>query len=1037
MNFQIRSLALGIILLIGLCAAARALPDAPRRASQPLRIAGNRDVTSLPGLDLEVTLGHEAASGNRRVQFSLDPSEARLYPSPLEDHHHLKLAGMENHGEPGDPLLPVKTIVLTLPKGAVLTSARVISGRVAPVLDRFTPVPAPEPAFWGIDVSSSPRYEKRDASYGSDVYFPGHFLSMDTGADRENTFAFLRVHPLQWNPATGEACLLLRAEIEVRFAQSPLIAPGASPDRIDDECVILAPELLQSQAEALAAFHLDRDGMESEVITLEWIDANYTEAEDPPVGGYAQFQPSYIVGYDYSLARKIVSYLRDDGAHPNLEYVTILGDAGLVPPSYYVNFGSDWHSWPPTDLFYASPDYDYYSDYHVGRIPVSDSSELTVILDKFEVWSDSLDPDWFSNLALTGGNPFDSYEYFGELICVDPVNRGYLEGHEVDKYFVTDARFSSSHVLPLFSEGGFGFVHQILHGSGGSIWFDDHTSINGFYLTGLPARSHPPVVTCIACECGAYDRDLVPQMSFLISFGEGVTKSPAGGIAYIGGSRSNAGTPIYYLDEGNLVIDREEYMADLLTRVYHSYHLGASTLGELYSMSVDSFVAYNSMGSYLNRWTLFCSVLLGDPALGLPQQSSGNAYTTPFLSGQDPDYYNAPGFPVFHVQDSMRITAETSSPSCALKIVRAEDLGPTIHRDSLPSAPLDFYYEPENGSHFSLARALAEDGREGWRYFVSGTGEIVVDGSKTDWETACIDPLAVDPADFTPLTWDVQELYASFDETFFYFGFDAFCGTQGVAYGLAIDCRPGGYSGEQGVDADALDNWITFSDEHGVDFELYYVDSVGVIYEWEDGWPNPWTYTSLHDVGGAYSFWVDQTQFVEFALPMSELGNPDEIAITVFSTGEGRFQGGGTGLCQPAQDASPRDSATYHTLHLGQGNANTISEFAKLTVSVEEDGSADGMTPPMTLRGAPNPFRGEVEIQFSLPQGSERATLRLYDASGRLVRTLFQGSVPDPRAHVLTWDGRDSRGRLCPAAVYHGILEVDGSRKRTTFLRIK
>ncbi|MBZ0269035.1 FG-GAP-like repeat-containing protein, partial [bacterium] len=66
--------------------------------------------------------------------------------------------------------------------------------------------------------------------------------------------------------------------------------------------------------------------------------------------------------------------------------------------------------------------------------------------------------------------------------------------------------------------------------------------------------------------------------------------------------------------------------------------------------------------------------------------------------------------------------------------------------------------------------------------------------------------------------------------------------------------------------------------------------------------------------------------------------------------------------------------------------------------------------------GMPNPFRGVTSIPFSLPRdGTVR--LQVYDAAGRLVRTLRNGDLPAGR-HVVTWDGRDGGGRATASGVY-------------------
>jgi subtilisin-like proprotein convertase family protein/type IV secretory pathway protease TraF len=66
--------------------------------------------------------------------------------------------------------------------------------------------------------------------------------------------------------------------------------------------------------------------------------------------------------------------------------------------------------------------------------------------------------------------------------------------------------------------------------------------------------------------------------------------------------------------------------------------------------------------------------------------------------------------------------------------------------------------------------------------------------------------------------------------------------------------------------------------------------------------------------------------------------------------------------------------------------------------------------------GYPNPFNPITHIRFELPR-SDRVTLRIYDLSGRLVRTLVDGRLP-AAAHDAVWDGRDDSGRPVASGVY-------------------
>ena len=73
---------------------------------------------------------------------------------------------------------------------------------------------------------------------------------------------------------------------------------------------------------------------------------------------------------------------------------------------------------------------------------------------------------------------------------------------------------------------------------------------------------------------------------------------------------------------------------------------------------------------------------------------------------------------------------------------------------------------------------------------------------------------------------------------------------------------------------------------------------------------------------------------------------------------------------------------------------------------------------------APNPCHVLAAITFALPQ-SGHASLKLYDVSGRLIRTLQDGPLAAGR-HVRVWDRSTNGGAIAPGGVYFARLESAG-----------
>jgi hypothetical protein len=128
-------------------------------------------------------------------------------------------------------------------------------------------------------------------------------------------------------------------------------------------------------------------------------------------------------------------------------------------------------------------------------------------------------------------------------------------------------------------------------------------------------------------------------------------------------------------------------------------------------------------------------------------------------------------------------------------------------------------------------------------------------------------------------------------------------------------------------------------------------------------------------------------------------------------------------------------SARYGSASVYDGANDRMVVFGGFDTTVQGDvwslenlsGTATGVRPATASAATlhpnhPNPFNPTTTIRFELlTRGA--ATLRIFDARGRAVRTLFSG-VADAGTTVLTWNGRDDDGRVVSSGVYFYRLET-------------
>ncbi len=121
-----------------------------------------------------------------------------------------------------------------------------------------------------------------------------------------------------------------------------------------------------------------------------------------------------------------------------------------------------------------------------------------------------------------------------------------------------------------------------------------------------------------------------------------------------------------------------------------------------------------------------------------------------------------------------------------------------------------------------------------------------------------------------------------------------------------------------------------------------------------------------------------------------------------------------------------RNGAVYTIQH----NRNPFIDHPEFLVAIYDSNSVAGVEPTPTagrtafLRpNSPNPFSVRTSIGFDLPR-RDLVSLRIYDVTGRQVRTLVAPRTMEPGSHQLEWDGRDDAGTRIEAGMYFARIAV-------------
>ncbi|MCK4545802.1 MAG: hypothetical protein KAW17_00030 [Candidatus Eisenbacteria sp.] len=378
----------------------------------------------------------------------------------------VRLPGCELLQCPGAPALPVFGEQVVLPRGTVAAGIEVVdvtSVRIPCGLIR----PAQPPAILGpIGVERvQPAIVLPDlAVYEGTELYPhevvafrgcGHFGGLPV--------ASCEVHPVQYDPATGDVVLHTAVTVSFDLEPDPAAAPGTGVhrdlDRVtqkilgsrmrgaenlprewergqawdvnpsDYQYVIVTSEAQESAYQTYADWKTAK-GVPATVVTVEWIDANYA-------------------GRD--LAERIRNFIIEAVDEWGTSYVLLGGDEHIVPSRVSWAFDCEAGFYPDendlyADLYYSDLDgtwdangnsifgevddgIDFYPDILVGRSPTDDLSEATATVNKFLTY-EKTPPVGYAMEAF----------YFAEILWSDP----YTDSG-VGKDMIADRHFSAAY----------------------------------------------------------------------------------------------------------------------------------------------------------------------------------------------------------------------------------------------------------------------------------------------------------------------------------------------------------------------------------------------------------------------------------------------------------------------------------------------------------------------------------------------------------------------------------------------------------------
>ncbi|NBX76744.1 MAG: hypothetical protein EBQ92_09335 [Proteobacteria bacterium] len=565
----------------------------------------------------------------------------------------------------GRPRVPMMSYVFTVPQGQK-AHLSLEKPQFEISEDKIELTKASKPLVWG-----KKQIEFREPELGD--YFPGKlFESHQIG----NT-VYVSVFPMQVETKTGKVLSLVEGNWELRLVKTPEKQTKVS----HKPALIVTSEKLLAGAKELQQFHQEVLKTESEIATVESIAKETSPIDEKELpegyknpeefdGVVRKFNPEKGTGYDFTTAKKIISFLRKRSDEDSrFRYVVLLGNSENVPPSYYFSDKEGFDEKGVTDQCYGAGKMCVEPRLAVGRLPFSSDQQVSNYLVKARKWLRN-QKQAQNELALYGGKAFKTSPlYIGELGTLVTINKEAADWKGTTKHFQTEGSFSKADVRKLVAgDEKASLVYYLDHGLGNRLFVGDEF-VSSFDIQNAEPRedSLPPLMVSVSCINAAFDESLLLDDTLsdigqwgVVSIGTALLRSKAGAIAYLGGARSGLGSPETEIDEnGNVEVLGTTHGLQLFDGFVDNYRVSnGQKLGDVLIETLQKYsqTQGNDMEEFSHRWTYLITELLGDPLLPINREAKGERGYS-LAKSEFEHFDNSTGFPRLVVEEKKEIPA--------------------------------------------------------------------------------------------------------------------------------------------------------------------------------------------------------------------------------------------------------------------------------------------------------------------------------------------------------------------------------------------
>jgi hypothetical protein len=552
------------------------------------------------------------------VNYSISELNITNVKNDQGSFYRLSIPGHGRSSDPGKPELPVFSRLISIPEGSGfrINISNVKSTIIKPSGKKIEGIllPAQESETKAIQ-RTKPQFKQDKRIYASRDFIPGDTVKIESlGVSRNSKLANLYISPVRYNPHANQLEIITSMRIEITFTNSLSISKGAiSTDRaLFNES--LDKGLLNFNPHDVIPGYSDQ-AVKMVIIT----DTSFRKLLKPFIKWKTQkgfrvkvlYKGNRYAGNDFSQLKDTLTkiYKAGSAADPPPEYLLIIGDVNKIP---YFGVPGNGNI---TDMYYGEFDGngDYIPEMFVGRLPVSDTTQLKTVLSKiiqYEKFDFVALNKFYSRAIASAGYDVGYSSYMnGQLKYAFTNYLTQSNGIEGFRFNYPESQASKDSILKIINQGA-SFINYTGHGDE-SGWL--HVDIKTEDIALLNNKNMYPFVISNACRTA--------QFNLATGFGtEMVTTSDKGAIGFIGCSNDSYWDEDYTWAVGPGEISGDPTYAGTglgaYDRLFHTH--GESPSDWYFSMGQINFagnLAVSASTSTRKKYYWETYNLIGDPSV--------------------------------------------------------------------------------------------------------------------------------------------------------------------------------------------------------------------------------------------------------------------------------------------------------------------------------------------------------------------------------------------------------------------------------------